>query len=62
MEREGEVGWKPSESTGKAGKATLGCFPVYHEVDMCFTVKGCVSSMCVGTHSGLLNSIELHVV
>lgn len=66
MEREGEVGWKQqisSESTGKAGKATLGCsLPVYREVDMCFTVKGYVSSMCVGTHSGLLNSIDLHVV
>lgn len=66
MEREGEVGWKQqisSESTGKAANSTLGYFlPVYHEVDMYFTVKRYVSSICVGTHSGLLNSTELHVV
>lgn len=54
--------WTSSESAGKAGKATLGYFqPIYHEVDMCFTVKGYVSSN-VGTHSGILNSIELHAV
>lgn len=50
MEREGEVGWKQqisSESTGKAGKATLGCsLPVYREVDVFYCKRICVINVC----------------
>lgn len=62
--REGEVCWKQQTSSERADKAILGCFlPVYDEVDVFYCKRiQYVSSMCVGTHSGVLNSIELHAV
>lgn len=59
LDRSMEVGWKQQTYSEIASKATLGSFlPIYEEVDVFYCKRiQYVSSMCVGTHSGVLNSI-----